>query len=109
MSSVYLACLVIGGGFALLSASGELVMRRTPEIERSGPAFALRALAWSVAAFGGAGLLLHRLDPGLSSGLRLVFAILAAWLVGGVVVTFLAFLGRSGPGELNETAGGNRS
>lgn len=109
MSSVYLACLVLGGGFALLYAFGGRVTRRTRGIERSGPAFALRALAWSVAAFGGTGLLLPRVDPGLSSGLRLVLSILAAWLVGGVVVTFLAFLGRTGPGELDETAEGNRS
>lgn len=108
MLSVYLSCLVVGGGLAIVSAFGELAARRAVGSGR-GLAFALRALVYSVAGFGAAGFLIDRLDPDLGSGLTLVLALLAAWLVGGLIVTLLAFLGRTGTGELGHTAGGNHS
>lgn len=109
MSSVYLACLVVGGGFSILSGIGALIARPGPAKWRSGPVFALRALLYSLTGFGAAGFLIGRLDPEMGDGLTLAFALLAAWLVGGLIVTLLTFLGRSDAGELGETAGGNRS
>jgi hypothetical protein len=109
MSSVYLSCLVIGGGLAIVSALGELAARVGSGRGRSGPVYALRALVYSLTAFGATGVLLERLEPGLGTGLTLAFAILAALSVGGLAGTVLSLLGRAGPGDLNGTPGGNRS
>lgn len=109
MFSVYLSCLVVGGGLAIFSVVGELVLRGASEARRKGPVYALRSLVHSLAAFGATGLLLGRFEPGLGQGLTLVFAILAAWLVGGLVGTVLTLLGRPAAGGINETAEGNRS
>lgn len=92
MFSVYLCCLVIGGGFSILAAFGELSIRGSPA-ERRGPVYALRSLVYSLGAFGATGVLLERTVTGMGPGLTLLFALLAALLVGGLVGTLLTFLG----------------
>lgn len=108
MSSVYVAGLVVGGGLAVFSAFGELTARRGAEADPTGPVYALRSLVYSLAAFGATGLLLGRFDPGLGTGLTLLFAVLGGWLGGGLAGTLLTFLARPTAGPLDQTPEGNR-
>ncbi len=108
MSSVYLCCLVVGGGFAILSGFGELTGRLSPADGKHGTVHALRALVYSGTAFGAVGVLLGRLDPSLGAGMTLVFALLAGLLVGGLVSTLLAFFRRADAEKVNRTAGRDR-
>jgi predicted small integral membrane protein len=92
MFSIYLAALVFGGTFTLLSAYGHFTDRSWSVIEKDGPLYTLRALVYSLVGFGGFGMWISRIDSGLGTGLELVLSILAGLMVGGGASAGLAFL-----------------
>lgn len=96
MFSIYLAALLFGGTFTLLSAYGHFTDRSWSVIEKDGPLYSLRALVYSLVGFGGFGVGVRAIDAGLGTGLELTFAILAGLLVGGGASAGLAFLLRGG-------------
>lgn len=126
MLSVYLFCLVLGGGFAVLSAFGDLfdadadvdfdadvdldldagaVSDATDVVEAAGTGaevsqaaaiFSLRSLLYSLFGFGATGALLTAFGAGPGAPLTLGFSVLAGFLIGGAVGSFLAYLKRSG-------------
>ena len=96
MFSIYLAALVFGSTFTLLSAYGHFTDRSWSVIEKDGPLYSLRALIYSLVGFGGVGVWIRRSDHALGFGLELTFSILAGLLVGGAASAGLAFLSRGG-------------
>lgn len=123
MLPVYLFCLVLGGGFALLSAFGDLFDSDVDDLDLDADAdldlefdadvgdaegavagghaaeiFSLRSLVFSVFGFGATGSLMTWLGAGAGSPLTILFSVLAGLLVGGAVGSFLAYLKRSDTG-----------
>ncbi len=126
MLSVYLFCAVIGGGFAILSAFGDLLDVEPPyeadgdlasdavveaesemggamgrgEYEEAGRAaarFSLRSFSYSLFGFGAVGGALTWLGAGPAAPLTLGFAVLGGLLVGGMLAALLSYLKRSRP------------
>ncbi len=123
MLSVYLFCLVVGGGFALLSVFGDLFdadvdvdadvdldldagLDAADAVDASGAVahadvghaaaiFSLRSLVYSLFGFGATGALLTALGAGPGAPLTLGFSVMAGLLVGAAVGSFLAYLKRS--------------
>jgi len=104
MFSIYLAALLLGGTFTLLSAYGHFTDRAWSVIEKDGPLYTLRALVYSLVGFGGFGVWISRTHSGLGHGLELTFSILAGLLVGGGASAGLAFLLR-GDAETTDANG----
>lgn len=125
MLPVYVFCLVLGGGFALLSAFGDLFDSDVGDVDpdldldadfdaeldgaldgaegtagagHAAEIFSLRSLVFSVFGFGATGSLMTWLGAGAASALTIVFSVLAGLAVGGAVGSFLAFLKRSDTG-----------
>lgn len=123
MLPVYLFCLVLGGGFALLSAFGDVFESDAGDFDLDADAdldldfdadvdgaegamasghaaefFSLRALVFSVFGFGATGSFMTWLGAGAGSLLTILFSVLAGLLVGGAVGSFLAYLKRSDTG-----------
>ncbi len=119
MLSIYLFCLVLGGGFAILSAFGDLFDSGADvdldldvdvdaveiiaaadaglEVGQAAAIFSLRSLIYSMFGFGATGSLLTAFGAGPGAPLTLGFSVLAGLFVGSTVGSFLAYLKRSDP------------
>lgn len=108
MFSLYLFCVVLGGGFALLAAFGDLFGvgegsgsdgpapdDETPDaVVRPAATFSLRSLSYSLLGFGAGGAILTWLGAGPGAPLTLVFAVLSGLLLGGALSSWVALLKR---------------
>lgn len=119
MLSVYLVCLVLGGGFALLSAFGDFLETDADfdadvdvdfdtdfdvsdttggahaDVGHASAIFSLRSLVYTLLGFGATGALLTWTGASPGSPLTIGFALVAGLLVGATVGSFLAYLKRS--------------
>ncbi len=128
MFSVYLFCLVLGGGLGLLSAFGDLFdgdagdldlgadadfdldvdaggfdhpgtdLVHGADVSHAAAIFSIRSLIFTLFGFGATGTLLTLLGSGATTPLTLIFSILAGLAVGASVGSFLAYLKRSDTG-----------
>jgi len=119
MLAIYLFCLVVGGGFAILSAFGDIfdsgadldldtdfdvgasdvsdALEAGAGAGNAAAIFSLRSLIYSMFGFGATGALLTALGAGAGAPTTLGFSVLAGLVVGGVVGSVLAYLKRSDP------------
>jgi hypothetical protein len=133
MLSVYLLCLVVGGGFALLSAFGDFLDAdadvdmdvdadfdldldldadaHLPDVVGAADPghvaaiFSLRSLIFSMFGFGATGSLLTLFGATPGGLLTVLLAVLAGLAVGAAVGAFLSYLKRSDSGaQLTETS-----
>ena len=130
MLPVYLFCLVLGGGFAILSAFGDLfhsdahidfdthvdvdaggvvdtidAAGHGADVGHAAAIFSLRSLIYSLFGFGATGSLLTALGAGPGAPLTLGFSILAGLFVGSTIGSVLVYLKRSDRREREGDAG----
>ncbi|MDX1576953.1 MAG: hypothetical protein R3266_00645 [Gemmatimonadota bacterium] len=106
MLSVYLTSLFVGGGLAVLSATGDLVDdpggvagpgrpgSEAPGVGRAAARFSVRSFLYSLTGFGATGALLTLLGTGPGRALTLAFAVLAGLAVGGGLGSLIAYVKR---------------
>ncbi len=122
MLSLYLFSLVLGGGFLAFSLLGDLGDHADVGFHSdaggdlghgaaehdggtSSRVFSLRAATYALFGFGGVGLALERLTPGLHPTVRLGFALAGGALAGALVVLLFGWLKATESGALLGDAG----